>query len=71
MNRFFKFYLQIPFIYYYHINLSKIYNLKTELNNTATILSNYNSILTEISTQALVITSQAKVTYTKIYQIQH
>ncbi len=30
--------------------------METELNNTATVLGNYNSIPTEISTQALVVT---------------
>ncbi len=39
--------------------------METELNNTATILGNYNSIPTEISTQALVITMLNGLTATK------
>lgn len=39
--------------------------METELNNTATVLSNYNSIPTEISTQALVVTMFRGLTATK------
>lgn len=39
--------------------------METELNNTATVLSNYNSIPTEISTQALVVTMLKGLTATK------
>ena len=39
--------------------------METELNNTATVLGNYNSIPTEISTQALVVTMFRGLTATK------
>lgn len=39
--------------------------METELNNTATVLGNYNSIPTEISTQALVVTMLKGLTATK------
>lgn len=39
--------------------------METELNNTATVLGNYNSIPTEISTQALVVTMLKGLTTTK------
>lgn len=39
--------------------------METELNNTATVLGNYNSIPTEISTQALVVTMLKGLTVTK------
>lgn len=39
--------------------------METELTNTATILGNYNSIPTEISTQALVVTMLNGLTATK------
>ena len=39
--------------------------METELNNTATVLGNYNSIPTEISTRALVVTMLKGLTATK------
>lgn len=39
--------------------------METELNNTATVLGNYNSIPTEVSTQALVVTMLKGLTATK------
>lgn len=39
--------------------------METELNNTATVLGNYNSIPTEISTQVLVVTMLKGLTATK------
>ena len=39
--------------------------METELNNTATVLGNYNSIPTEISTQTLVVTMLTGLTVTK------
>ena len=40
--------------------------MKTELTNTATVLGNYNSIPTEISTTALVVTILTDLTVTKL-----
>lgn len=39
--------------------------METELSNTATVLGNYNSIPTEITTQALVVTMVTGLTVTK------
>ena len=39
--------------------------METELSNTATVLGNYNSIPTEISTQALVVTMLSGLTVVK------
>lgn len=39
--------------------------METELNNTATVLGNYNNIPTEISTQTLVVTMLTGLTVTK------